>query len=221
MLCTSSQEERSIRDLGYRVPTRVVPLGVDAGALRAPASPRQDPSRLPVFNVMLRSSRSSAGSLAGRAALLVQSFSAMAATFPRAHLIVAGPDDEGIGRALAPKIAAAGVGDRISLVQRVGGSDKRALLQRSDVVVLPSTGESFGLAVAEAMAVGCPVVVSPAVPLSEAVTAAGAGLVVERESAQIAQALGAILSDRQAASEMGQAGRRVIDEQFAWERVHF
>ncbi len=219
LLCTSKEEERSILELGYRVPTSVVSLGVDADALRVPSSCQEllssagirGDARLVTF--IGRISRGKGVDL------LVRAFASTAAMFPDAHLIVAGPDDEGIGLGLAPEIAAAGLARRISFVGTVGGSDKRALLQCSRAVVLPSTGESFGLAVAEAMAVGCPVVVSPAVALQNVIQSAGAGLVVEREPARIAEAVRAILSNPRVAAEMGEAGRRVIDERFTWRRV--
>ena len=219
LLCTSKEEERSILDLGYQVPTSVVSLGVDADALRVPSSCQtllesagiQDDAKIVTF--IGRISRGKGVDL------LVRAFASTAAMFPEAHLIVAGPDDEGIGLGLASDIASAGLTERISFVGTVGGSEKRALLQRSDAVVLPSTGESFGLSVAEAMAVGCPVIVSPAVALQDAILSAGAGLVVDREPTQIAEAIRAILSNPGLAAEMGEAGRRVIDERYTWRRV--
>jgi glycosyltransferase involved in cell wall biosynthesis len=219
LLCTSREEERSILDLGYRVPTSVVSLGVDADALRVPASCQTLLSSAGIqgnARIVTYIGRISRGKGVD---LLVRAFASTAAMFPEAHLIVAGPDDEGIGLGLAPDIDAAGLADRISFVGTVGGFDKRALLQRSDAVVLPSTGESFGLAVAEAMAVGCPVVVSPAVALQDVILSAGAGLVVDREPARIAEALWVILSNPRVAAEMGEAGRRVIDERFTWRQV--
>ena len=96
------------------------------------------------------------------------------------------------------------------------GPEKRALLQRSDVFVLASADESFGIAVAEAMAVGCPVVVSPDVAIEDVVRASGAGLVVERDPSAIADAIATILSEPARAAAMGEAGRRAVDERFSW-----
>jgi glycosyltransferase involved in cell wall biosynthesis len=219
LLATSSQEARAIRELGYRVPTSVVPLGVDSDALRVPSDPAnilamagaRDDARLVTF--LGRISRGKG------VELLVQSFARTAALFPDSHLVIAGPDDEGIGERLAPDIAAAGLQERISFVGILGLSDKRALLQRSDVLVLPSAGESFGLAVAEAMAVGCPVVVSSAVPLQADIRATEAGLVVEREASEIAEAVRTILANPELAAGMGDSGRRLIDHRFGWPQV--
>lgn len=218
ILCTSRQEEQSIRDLGYTVPTWVVPIGIDADALRIPSAVdflagTGIPADAHVVTFLGRITAKKGVDL------LVESFRLTAVTFPDTHLIIAGPDDEGIGRDLAPLLNDSGLTSRISFVGALAGPEKLAFLQRSDVFVLPSADESFGIAVAEAMAVGCPVVVSPHVAIEDVVRTAGAGLVAERNAADIARALGTILADPAAAEAMGEAGRRVVDAQFAWPSV--
>ena len=218
IVCTSRREEQSIRDLGYRAPIWVIPGAIDANALREPAAADlldytgiHSNARVITFLGRISSKKG--------VPLLVESFGHTAAAFPDAHLIVAGPDDEGIGQGLMPVIAKAGLSGRVSFIGVVAGSAKRALLQRSDVFVLPSADESFASAVAEAMAVGCPVVVSPHVAIENVVRESGAGLVAERNSAEIARAIGTILADPAAALAMGEGGRRVVDAQFAWPSV--
>jgi glycosyltransferase involved in cell wall biosynthesis len=219
LLVTSPEEEGSIRALGYDVPISVVPLGVDADSLRNPVSPRPfmllagiaDDAQIVTFIGRLSREKG--------VDVLVRAFLEMAKGFPRAHLVVAGPDDQGIGRRLSTTIAEANLGGRVSFVGTIGGSDKRALLQRSDVVVLPSTGESFGIAVAEAMAVGAPVIVTTGVPLHSTVTSARAGLVVPRDESHIAGAIGIILSSRDTAAAMGEGGKRAVDSRLTWSRV--
>ena len=215
IICTSVQEEQSIRDLGYTSPTWVIPGAIDAVALREPAAADfldsagvGSGTRIVTFLGRISAKKG--------VSLLVDAFVNTAAAFPDSHLVIAGPDDEGIGHDLGPVIAAAGLEGRISFIGVVAGAEKRGLLQRSAVLVLPSTDESFGSAVAEAMAVGCPVVVSPHVAIADMILAAGAGLVAERDPADIARAVGAILADPAAASAMGEAGTRLIDTRFAW-----
>jgi len=215
MVCTSRREERSIRDLGYSVPTWVIPIGIDAEGLRVPTD-----SDLAVALGLAPDAR--VVTFLGRISekkgvpLLVESFRSTAAAFPGAHLVIAGPDDEGIGRRLLPMIVDAGLADRVSFPGVVIGPEKRALLQRSDVFVLASADESFGIAVAEAMAVGCPVVVSPDVAIEDVVRAAGAGIVVERDPSAIAEAIAMILKEPTRAGAMGEAGGRAVDEHFSW-----
>lgn len=219
VVCTSRREEQSIRDLGYRAPTWVIPGAIDGRALREPAPANLlsytgiDFEAVRVVTFLGRISAKKG------VPLLVESFVLTAAAFPDAHLIVAGPDDEGIGRGLAPTIAKAGLTDRVSFIGVVTGPEKASLLQHSDVFVLPSADESFGSAVAEAMAVGCPVVVSPDVAIENVVRASAAGVVAERNAADLARAVGTILADSGVARAMGEAGRRVVDAEFAWPRI--
>jgi glycosyltransferase involved in cell wall biosynthesis len=79
---------------------------------------------------------------------------------PRAHLVLAGPDDRhgtmaGIEAALADPVTAG----RVHLLPPTPGAPYD-LYRRADVLVLASGGENFGLVAAEAAAVGTPVVVS-------------------------------------------------------------
>ena len=215
VVCTSLQEERGIRELGYATPTFVAPCGVDTDRLRVPN--RGDSLGIPgldddaqVVTYLGRITRTKGVDL------LVDAFVLTAASRPDAHLAIAGPDDEGLRRVLDDVIVRAGLGDRVSFLGSVDEARKRALLQRTAVLVLPSTGESFGMAAAEAMAVGCPVVVTPRVAVQDIIREAQAGLVVERTREAIAGAVEHLLSERGVAERMGMAGRIAVDEQFAW-----
>lgn len=218
IVSTSERERAFIRDLGYSPPIWVIPVGVDAPALRAPADPKLVdgfgvPGAARVVTFLGRISAKKG------VPLLVEAFKTIAESFPTAHLVVAGPDEEGIGRTLERSLATLGLSARVSFVGPVAGASKRALLQRSDAFVLPSEDESFGIAVAEAMAVGCPVVVTPAVAIQDLVRSAHAGAVVDRDSAALADALDRVLSDPIRAAAMGAAGKRVVDERFSWAAV--
>lgn len=113
---------------------------------------------------------------------------------------------------------AAGLGDELLLVGRVGVDELVAWYSGAICVVLPSRHEGFGLPPLEAMACGCPAVVSAAGALPE--VAADAGIVYGRPDD--ADALAAVLrrlleypAERQRAAA---AGRRVA-ARFSWERA--
>jgi glycosyltransferase involved in cell wall biosynthesis len=138
---------------------------------------------------------------------------------PRARLVVAGNDEEGLIPRLRAQAATLGVSERVSFVGPVAGADKAALLAAARCFVLPSYSENFGNAVLEAMAVGLPVVVTPEVGLAATVEAAGAGRVVPGDSALWAAALGEILGDENLRRELGQGGRQVVAEHFGWAAI--
>lgn len=142
------------------------------------------------------------------APILLAAFGRIAAEFPEARLIVAGPDDEGIGTELRREVDRLGLGERVSFPGMVVGAEKEKLLAEFDVFVLPSADESFGIAVAEAMAAGVPVVITEHVGIAGDIEAAGAGLVTARDAEGVAAALRRLLGDPEEAREIGAAGRR-------------
>lgn len=80
--------------------------------------------------------------------------------------------------------------------------------------------ELFGLAVAEAMACGCPVVASDAASLPEIVADGETGcLVPPGDPAAIAAALVRLRDDAESWRRLAAAGRRRVAERFTWERV--
>ena len=108
--------------------------------------------------------------------LLIDAFAKVAASDPSLHLVMAGPDQVGWQRALEQQAAALGIAERITWSGMVGGGLKWAALRAAEVFVLPSHQENFGIAVAEALAVGVPVLISDKVNIWREIVAAGAGL---------------------------------------------
>jgi len=85
------------------------------------------------------------------------------------------------------------------------------LMARATVFVLPSLLESFGLAAAEAMAQGCPVILSDIPPFRELVQHARTGLLFNPTSIDvIARAVAQLYEDDELRTRLGEAGRRAI-----------
>ena len=149
------------------------------------------------------------------APILLDAFRRLADEFPAGRLVVAGPDDEGIGAAMRREVERLGLGGRVSFPGMVVGSEKAVLLGEFDVFALPSADESFGIAVVEAMNAGLPVVITDEVAIADEVVRAGAGLSAPRTAEGFAAALGDLLRDPAAAAEMGSAGRRLAIERYS------
>jgi len=93
------------------------------------------------------------------------------------------------------------------------------VLNRLSVFAAPSVmdSESFGVAVVEASACELPVVVSDVGGLPEVVKAGVTGYVVPpRDTEAIAAAFLALLENDELTKEMGQAGRRLVMENYDW-----
>lgn len=108
--------------------------------------------------------------------LLVEAFARVAQHDPRLHLVLAGPDPVGLRAVLERLALRLGVADRVTCTGMLAGTLKWGALRAAEVFVLPSHQENFGIAVAEALAMGLPVLISSQVNIWPEVVRSGAGL---------------------------------------------
>lgn len=151
--------------------------------------------------------------------LLVPAFAKLICSIPEAHLAIVGPDNEGLGRDVRRWCYDHRIDEQVSFVDHILQNQVREAYVDSDVFVLPSYSENFGMTVAEAMACGCPVVISDQVNIWREVEQAGAGRVVGLEVDAIAAAIGAVLKDKDAARKMGAAGRALVQCRYSWPAI--
>lgn len=135
------------------------------------------------------------------------------------HLVLAGPDNEGLGTQVRAWLQEAGVLERVTFTGMVLGEEKRELLADADLFVLPSYSENFGIAVVEAAAAGLPLVISDAINIAPEAKAAGAALVSPAGDAEaVAADLMRLLDDadeRQALAAAAQPFAR----RYEWDRI--
>ena len=109
--------------------------------------------------------------------LLLQAFSKVAPAHPKLHLIMAGPDAIGMRKDLQKIVDNAGLTDRVHWPGMLKGDAKWGAFAVSDAFVLPSHQENFGIAVAEALVCGRPVLISDQVNIAPEIEADGCGIV--------------------------------------------
>jgi glycosyltransferase involved in cell wall biosynthesis len=215
---TAEEERRLAEPHAHNPRGVVVPLGIDLGEYERLPDPYVFFARYPETRgrrIVLFLSR-----LHVKKGLefLVPAFARVAASRPDLHLVVAGPD-EGMGATLRGWIRDAGLETRASIVGMLTGADKLAAFAAATVFVLPSHTENFGVAVLEAMAAGLPVLISDQVNIWREISDAGAGIIVRTETGAVEAGLARLLDHPEIANRMGQAGRRLAEERFAWPRV--
>lgn len=138
---------------------------------------------------------------------------------PDLPLVIAGNDDEGYQPKLEALARSLGISERVLFVGPVSDASKWALFEDAQLFVLPSYSENFGNVVAEAMAMGCPVVVSPEVGIAAMVSEVAAGIVADCTPVQLAATVRELLANRASRAEMGARGREAVRTRLSWDGV--
>jgi glycosyltransferase involved in cell wall biosynthesis len=115
-----------------------------------------------------------------------------------------------------------GLAARLGVERRVSflgwRDDVPRVLDAADVALLTSGEESFGMALAEAMALGKPCVGSSVGGIPEVIEHGVTGWVADPAPGPVAAALGALAASAEARRAMGEAGRRRAERLFSVER---
>lgn len=117
--------------------------------------------------------------------LLLRAFGAVAKDDPDLMLVMAGPVDEAYGAELKKIAADAGIADRVVWTGMVKGDIKYGAFRAAEAFALPSHQENFGIAVAEALACGLPVLISHQVNIWREIEADGAAIVENDDQAGV------------------------------------
>ncbi len=200
---TSEREARHLRAAGLEQPIAIIPNGI---ALPPVPARHQRRPRTALFLGRLHPIKG-----------LPRWIEAWAAVRPAGwRMVIAGPDHRGHRSTLEGAVAGAGLAGDCHFTGELDERRKQAALEQAELLVLPSDGESFGMAVAEALASGLPVITTHGTPWRE-VEQRGCGWWVEPTAESLAEALAvAATLDRGELAAMGARGRQLIEERYSW-----
>jgi glycosyltransferase involved in cell wall biosynthesis len=135
------------------------------------------------------------------------------------HLVIAGDciRDRATADAVAARIAASGLGARVSMRGAVGDDELASLHAEADVFVLASRHEGYGMAFAEAINHGLPVIGTRAGAIPETVPPAGGILVDPDDVAALTAALRTMIADRRARENYATAARAAAAQLPRWD----
>jgi glycosyltransferase involved in cell wall biosynthesis len=107
--------------------------------------------------------------------------------------------------------------DRVSLVGELGGDDLEACYARADLFVLPTLSETYGMAVAEALAHGLPVI-STNVGAIPQLVGDGAGMIIAAGDVHALRgALRLVMTDKGVRARFAFGARRVRQRLRSWD----
>lgn len=111
--------------------------------------------------------------------ILIPAFSEVCKSYPNLLLIIAGPDSNGYIKDVENCIKTNQIEDKVILTGQILGNRKNQLFKHAKAFVLSSYSENFGMAVVEAMANNCPIVISNQVGIFDDIITFDAGIVTE------------------------------------------
>jgi glycosyltransferase involved in cell wall biosynthesis len=212
---TAVKEAQNLARLNLGLPVYTIPNGVDIPELPGPESPGHE---------RVRTDETPRTALFLGRLYPVKGLPLLIKAWDRVRpkgwrLVLAGPDEAGHQATLETLIRKTGLTGTISFAGSLVGPPKSQCLAGADLFILPSYSESFGIAIAEALAHGLPVLTTNGTPwpmLSER----GCGWSVDATVDGIADGLSRATSlDTKSLEAMGAKGRAWVSSEFGWERV--
>jgi glycosyltransferase involved in cell wall biosynthesis len=205
---TSEIEYGEIRALGFKAPVAIIPHGIDLPDL--PVSQPTASQRTLLFLSRIHPKKGGDR--------LLQAWQQLQHVHQDWRLRMVGrgePSHEQELRKLAHSLQL----ERVDFSGPLYGAEKSKAYFEADVFVLPTHYENFGMVVAEALAHGCPVVVSKGAPWA-AVQEERCGWWVEHDVNTLTGGLDAALSESsEALREKGAKGRMWMERDFSWPLV--
>lgn len=152
--------------------------------------------------------------------LLIEAFARVASADPTLQLVMAGPDQTGWVAALKAQAQRLGVADRITWTGMLQGNLKWGAFYASEVFALTSHQENFGIAVAEALGCGLPVLISDKVNIWREIERDGAGLVAPDDVAGACSLLSRwVALAPEARRSMGERAKACFTQRFTVEAM--
>ena len=213
--CGDLIEAEAVLQLGLNPPIFVVPNAIEIsrfanmperGLLRKPLGiPEQ--SKVLLFLGRLHHIK--------RPDVAIEVLAAVRSLAADAHLLMAGPDEEGLIPMLREQAKNLGCADRLHITGLLGPDGVLQAFADADLLLMPSEiQESFGMSALEAMAAGVPILVSEGVPVGRWAEKAGAGQTVSCSTEAFAKATLELISQPGRLKVMGQKGRELVRLQF-------
>ena len=204
---TAPKEAVNLRRLGLTQPIAVIPNGID---LPAGVEPRRwtGGRRVALFLSRIHPVKG-----------LLNLVDAWAMARPAGwRVLIAGPDEDGHRAVVEKKIRGAGLTAEFDFVGPVDGVRKAELYRTAHLFILPSFTENFGVAVAEALSHGLPVITTRGTPWAD-LESFSSGWWVETGPESLAEALRAAtnLSDDERVA-MGERGRTYV-RRYNWDAI--
>lgn len=202
---TAESERDNLLKLGYNTNIKVVRLGIDADGIEMKRSWMKTRQILFLSRVHVKKGIN----------FLIEAAAALRSELQGYKILVAGEGDADYVAEMKRMIADNGLQDIVQLVGGVYGDEKWRLFQTSDFFVLPTHSENFGLAIAESLASGTPVITTVGTPWND-LNDSNSGAWIEIGTQPLTETLRKFLAlSDEDLEAMGRNGRKLIEEKYS------
>lgn len=206
---TSEEECHEIRALGFRAPVAVIPNGIDVPRM-VPRGVRDGGMHTLLFLSRIHPKKG--------IERLLDAWAALEHQFPQWQLVIAGTGEMAHVAAIYAQAERLGL-QRVRFPGPLYGEDKSATYRAADLFILPTHSENFGMVVAEALAHGCPAIVSKGAPWA-GLESEGCGWWIDHDVPALQAALSHAMrlpeTERRA---MGVRGHAWMERDFGWASI--
>lgn len=202
---TAESEKENLLKLGYNSNIKIVKLGIDAESIAMKTSWKKSKQLLFLSRVHVKKGIN----------YLIEAADILRDELQGYKIVVAGEGDADYVASLKQEIMDKGLQDIIQLIGGVYGDKKWKLFQTSDFFVLPTHSENFGLAIAESLASGTPVITTVGTPWND-LNSSNAGAWIEIGTQPLVETLRRFLSlSNEELETMGKNGRKLIETKYS------
>lgn len=203
IIVTSKREADGLQTLNHQQ-VRVIPFGF------FPQSSIPSMQNKSIRNIVLYVGRFSPEK---NLLALIDAWAQVHPKYPSLELVLVGYRSVQEQKELYDKADSLNITGSISFIPWSPSSELKSLYVKTRCLVLPSISENFGLVVAEALSLGIPCVVTPAVPFADLITRYQAGVATSGMSASnIATAIQELVSKDQ--NEISLNATKLLNEQY-------
>lgn len=212
----TSAEVANYRAFGMKQPIVVIPNGVTIPSVRRPELFLNRYPELQGKRLVLSLSRLH---IKKGIHLLLEAWAATTKFDTDAHLVLAGPDSDGMLASLQQGARRLGITDRITFTGMLDRDMKWSALASAACFVLPSQSEGLSMALLEAIGIGLPVIVSRQANMPQ-VKRHHLGWEIEPTVGELTIALADFFSTSDVElAHMGMRGSRLVAEKYSWPHV--
>ncbi len=202
---TAESEKENLLKLGYNRNIEVIANGIDVDSIAIKPLWKRNRQILFLSRIHVKKGIE----------FLLEAVAVLKERLQSYTVYIAGEGDTAYIDQLRAKAQSLGIGQLVKFCGGVYGDEKWRLFRQSDVFVLPTYSENFGIVVAEALACGTPVVATKGTPWEELQTYR-CGWWTEIGTQPLVDALNVFLSlDEQELEVMGENGRRLVEEKYS------